>query len=55
MKFLVLELQHNDDNIATLINQYDSLSDAQSAYHRVLSYAAVSEVEHHAAIQATDY
>lgn len=50
MKFLVLELQHNEDNVATLINQYDSLKEAQSAYYTILSYAAVSEIEHHAAM-----
>ena len=50
MKYIVLELQTSGDNVSTIINQYDTLHQAESAYHQILTYAAISEVEYHGAI-----
>lgn len=50
MKYIVIELQTNDDNVATLVTQYDTLQAAESAYHQILVYAAISEVEYHGAL-----
>lgn len=50
MKYIVIELQTTDDNVSTLTTQYDDLQQAESAYHQILMYAAISEVEYHGAI-----
>ena len=50
MKYIVIELQTTDDNVSTLTTQYDDLSQAESAYHQVLMYAAISEIDWHGAI-----
>ena len=50
MKYLVLEIQTNDGVVSTIINQYDNLQAAESAYHQVLMYAAISEIEFHGAM-----
>ena len=50
MKYIVIELQTNDGNVTTLVTQYDSLPQAESAYHQILVYAAISEVEYHGAL-----
>lgn len=54
MKFIVLELQKSNGDVATLINKYDTLAQAQSAYHQVLSFAAVSDVAYHSAVLMND-
>lgn len=50
MKYIVIELQTNGDNVSTLTTQYDSLPQAESAYHQILVYAAISQVEWHGAL-----
>ena len=50
MKYVVIEIQTNNDNVSTIVNQYDTLPLAESAYHQVLSFAAVSNVEWHGAM-----
>ena len=50
MKYIVIELQTTSDNVSTLTTQYDSLSQAESAYHQILVYAAISQVEWHGAL-----
>lgn len=50
MKYVVIEIQTTNDNVSTIVNQYDTLPQAESAYHQVLSYAAVSNVEWHGAM-----
>lgn len=54
MKFIVLELQKSNGDVATLINKYDTLAQAQSAYHQVLSFAAVSDIAYHSAVLMND-
>ena len=50
MKYVVIEIQTTNDNVSTIVNQYDTLPQAESAYHQVLSFAAVSNVEWHGAM-----
>lgn len=54
MKFIVLELQKTNGDVSTIINKYDTLSLAQSAYHQVLSFAAVSNIPYHSAVLMND-
>lgn len=54
IKYVVIEIQTNaDDTVGTLINTYDNRNEAESAYHRVLSAAALSSLPVHSAILAT--
>lgn len=50
MKYIVIELQTTGDNVSTLTTQYDGLPQAESAYHQILVYAAISQVEWHGAL-----
>ena len=50
MKYLVIEIQTNQDGtVGNLVTAHDTLNAAESKYHLVLSYAAVSELPMHAA------
>ena len=49
MKYIVLEMQTSNGTTATLVNSYSDLNQAKSKYHLVLSAAAISNVECHAA------
>ena len=54
IKYVVMEIQTNtDDTVGTLVSAYNDRNEAESAYHRVLSAAAVSLLPVHAAILAT--
>lgn len=48
-KYIVIEIQ----NGAALVWTYDSRAEAESKYHAVLSFAAVSAVEIHSAVILT--
>lgn len=51
MKYIVIELQTDAaGNVANIVNQYDSLSAAESAYYSILSAAAISSVPIHSAV-----
>lgn len=50
MKYLVIEIQKTDDTVATLVNSFDTINEAESKYHTVLAYAAVSSVHVHTAV-----
>ena len=46
--FIVIEFQKNDEGqISTLVTTHDTLHDAESKFHQVLSYAAVSSLPLH--------
>ena len=47
--FIVIEIQKNGTTVNTIVDTYTELNEAKSKYHTILSYAAVSEVEKHAA------
>lgn len=54
MKYLVIELQTNrDESVAQLVTVHDTRDEAESKYHTVLSYAAVSALPIHAAVMIT--
>lgn len=48
--YLVIELQTTNGVTANLVNQYESLALAEQQYYLILSAAAVSTVEIHAAM-----
>ena len=50
MNFYVLEIQNNNGTYAHLVHSAESRKEAESKYHQVLSYAAISELTTHAAI-----
>lgn len=50
MKYIVLEIQTDvNDNVATIINSYSTREAAESRYHEVLMYAALSALPVHSA------
>ena len=53
--FIVLEIQKNKGQVATLTYQYEDVLDAESKYHNILSFASKSEVEVHTAMIITEY
>ena len=55
MKYVLIELQTNlDGTVGNLVSTYDDLDHAQSAYHSVLSAAAISTLPCHAAVLVTN-
>ena len=55
MKYLVIELQTaTDGSVANIVTAYDNRNEAESAYHAILSAAAVSTLPCHAAMIVTN-
>lgn len=55
MKYMIIEFQTNaNDSCATIVSTYDSLNEAESKYHQILSAAAISNVPKHGAFCLTD-
>lgn len=53
--FVVLEIQVNQDNtIATIATPFTTQNEAESKYHDILHYAAISTLPRHSAIVLTD-
>ena len=51
MKYLVIEIQRNaDGTIGNFVWTFDTINEAESKYHSVLAYAAVSTVYTHSAV-----
>lgn len=48
--YLVIELQTTNGKTANIVNQYESLALAEQQYYLILSHAAVSELDVHAAV-----
>lgn len=49
--FIVLELQKNSDGtVGNIVYTFDTLNEADSKFHNILSYAAVSDVPIHSAV-----
>lgn len=54
MKYVLVELQTSKDGgVANIVTAYDGRAQAESAYHSVLSAAAVSGLPAHAAVLMT--
>lgn len=41
MKYLVIEIQQNQDSVGNVVWSFDSVNDAESKYHAVLSACAI--------------
>ena len=55
MIYLVIEIQKDfSGEIAYVVTKHTTLSDAESKYHSVLSYAAISNLASHSATLLTD-
>lgn len=54
MKYLVIEIQTNGDNVSNIVTAYDDRNTAESAYHSILASAAVSSLPCHAAMIVTE-
>lgn len=54
MKYIVIELQTQNDIVSNIVTSYDSKERAESAYYAVLSTAAISSVPVHAAVLITE-
>lgn len=52
--YVVLEIQKDNDTVATLVNSYATRNEAENKYHSILSAAAISEVDVHSALMCTD-
>lgn len=48
--FIVMEIQANGDQVATIVNKYETRAAAEAAYHGILAFAAVSSVQIHSAV-----
>ena len=48
--FIVMEIQVNGDQVATIVNTYAIRAAAESQYHTILAAAAVSQVQIHSAV-----
>ena len=50
MKYIVIEMQKNAEGTLThLVTNHNTLAEAESKYHSILAYAAVSEISIHSA------
>lgn len=50
MKYIVIELQVQDGTVANMVTAHDNLQQARAKYHAILSAAAVSGLDSHAAV-----
>lgn len=54
MKYIVIELQATGDSVANIVTTHDTINEAESKYHLILTSAAVSQVPMHSATILTD-
>ena len=47
--YIVIELQKNNGQVSNLVTSHETLEQAESKYHQILTYAAVTTLEKHAA------
>ena len=56
MKYIVIELQESaDGQVSNIVTSHDTVNEAESKYHAVLSAAAVSSVPVHSAIMVNSH
>ena len=49
--YIVMEIQTNTNGeVATLINQFENINNAESKFHQILASASVSEIPVHTAV-----
>lgn len=49
MKYLIIEIQNDNGNVAHLVHTADTRQGAESVYHQILMYAATSTLTSHSA------
>lgn len=54
MAWFVVEVQSNGETGSTIVNSYPTQAEAESKFHSILSFAAVSSVFRHGAIMFSD-
>lgn len=54
MNYIVNELQTVGGTTAVLTNTYTDKNQAESSFHNILKYAALSQVEIHSAVMLTE-
>ena len=54
MKYIVIELQTSEQAVANIVTTYDTINQAESKFHQILTTAAVSAVPAHSAVILTD-
>ena len=54
MAYIVLEIQNNNGQVATIVNDYADKNQAESKFHQILTTAAISTVPIHSAVLLTD-
>lgn len=54
MNYIVIELQTTGGTTSLPTNTYSDRNQAESKFHEILKYAAVSQVEDHAAVMLTE-
>ena len=52
--YLVIELQKTGDQVVNIVTTHETNYDAESKFHTVLAYAAVSPVDIHSAVLMDD-
>ena len=51
MTFIVIELQTDEnEHTANIVSAYENRNEAESKYHQILTAAAVSDINTHAAV-----
>lgn len=48
--YIVIELQVNNGEVATLVNQYSDRREADAKFHQILMYASQSQNDIHSAV-----
>lgn len=54
MKYYIVEIQNNNGSYNHIVQTADTRQQAESIYHQVLSYAAISTLTAHTAVLLTD-
>ena len=52
---VVVEIQKQGNTVTCITTTHTNKDEAEQKYHQILSYAAVSAVEHHSATLLDDY
>lgn len=54
MKYYIVEIQNDNGSYNHIVQTADNRQQAESIYHQVLSYAAISTLASHTAVLLTD-
>ena len=52
--FFVIETQVNDGQGSSIVTTHETRNEAESKFHQILQYAAVSQVQKHGAVVMTE-